>query len=304
MSPFFSIIIPTYNSADKLSKAIKSVLDQTFIDFEIIVVDDGSLDNTKEIIFGFDDFRVKYFWIPNSGGPARPRNLGVVNALGMWICFLDADDWWKLNKLETCFPFLDNKVDILYHDLSIVYKSSNIFQKKVAKGRYLNSFILRDLLIHGNCINNSSVIIRKSIFDKIGLICESKEMVAAEDLNTWLRVAEVSSNFFYLPISLGFYYIDNTGLSSKRMTSSIVASTVDFIKYLNAYEKKQYEANLRYIDLSFNLNFIVEKYDFKEILFCLRYGSASIRVKSFFKFFLFLIKILKTKFFKKNTCNQ
>jgi glycosyltransferase involved in cell wall biosynthesis len=297
MIPFFSVIIPTYNSSDKLFRAVKSVLDQTFTNFEIIIIDDGSLDNTKEVVFSFDDYRVKYLWIPNSGGPARPRNLGIKNALGIWLCFLDADDWWNVNKLEKCFDFLDDRVDILYHDLFNVYKNPSMFQKKVSKGRYLGNFIIKDLLINGNCINNSSVVIRSSIFNKIGLICESKDMVATEDLNTWLRVAEVSSNFFYLPISLGFYYIDNTGLSSKRMTTSIVASTVDFIKYLSDYEVKQYEAILRYVDFSFNLKRLEEKVDFKEILFCLRYGSSSIRFKSFLKFFLLLFKDLKKKSF-------
>jgi len=97
-APFVSVIIPVYNSADFLGQAIDSVLDQTFMDFEIIVVDDGSTDRTPEVSAQYSD-HIKYIRQPN-GGNAAARNRGVVEARGRWLCFLDADDLWEPRKLE------------------------------------------------------------------------------------------------------------------------------------------------------------------------------------------------------------
>ena len=98
--PFFTIIIPTFNRSKKLKKAIQSVLNQTYKDFELLIVDDGSTDNTKNIIKGLSDSRITYYWQKNSGGPASPRNLGINKAKGDWVCLLDSDDLWYPTKLE------------------------------------------------------------------------------------------------------------------------------------------------------------------------------------------------------------
>ncbi|MCH8878499.1 MAG: glycosyltransferase [Planctomycetes bacterium] len=97
-APFVSVIIPVYNSADFLGQAIDSVMDQTFLDLEIIVVDDGSTDRTPEVAAQYRD-HITYIRQPN-GGNAAARNRGVVEARGRWLCFLDADDLWEPRKLE------------------------------------------------------------------------------------------------------------------------------------------------------------------------------------------------------------
>ncbi|MGB9592367.1 MAG: glycosyltransferase family 2 protein, partial [Candidatus Kryptoniota bacterium] len=105
-----SVIIPTYNRADLLPRAIRSVLAQTFTDFELIVVDDGSIDNTREVVDKFThlDARVKYIWEPNSGRPAVPKNKGIENASGEYIAFLDHDDEWLPAKLEKQLILFNN----------------------------------------------------------------------------------------------------------------------------------------------------------------------------------------------------
>jgi glycosyltransferase involved in cell wall biosynthesis len=97
MSPKVSVIIPTYNRADLLSRAIKSVIAQTYTNWELLVVDDGSTDNTKEVVKEFikKDKRIKYLWEPNSGSPSKPRNFVAKNAKGEYIAFLDSDDEWS-----------------------------------------------------------------------------------------------------------------------------------------------------------------------------------------------------------------
>jgi len=102
--PPVSVIIPTYNRASWLRGAIDSVLDQTFADFELIVVDDGSTDNTKEIVADYGD-KIRYFYQPNKG-PSAARNTGIGQAKADLICFLDSDDRWIKNKLQTQVEFI------------------------------------------------------------------------------------------------------------------------------------------------------------------------------------------------------
>ena len=106
--PLISVIIATYNRADLIYQAIQSVLNQTFQDFEIIIVDDGSTDNTEEIIRSIDDVRINYLYTANWGGPARPRNIGIKLAKGDYIAFCDADDYWVADKLKKQLIHFEN----------------------------------------------------------------------------------------------------------------------------------------------------------------------------------------------------
>ena len=98
--PFFSIIIPTFNRADILPATIKSVLIQSLQDFEILIIDNGSTDNTERVVTDLCDRRIRYLKIDPTGGPATPRNIGIANALGSWLAFLDSDDLWYPDKLS------------------------------------------------------------------------------------------------------------------------------------------------------------------------------------------------------------
>ena len=133
--PVFSVVIPTYNRADKVCRALKSVLNQSFVDFEILVMDDGSTDNTCEVVKGFTDPRIKYEWAENFGGPAAPRNRGLRLAQGKYVAFLDSDDWWMPNKLEESLVILEQGFDLIYHDLFIAKKTDQklFFRRKQHK---------------------------------------------------------------------------------------------------------------------------------------------------------------------------
>ena len=97
-NPTLTTIIPTYNRAALVKRAIQSVLNQTFQDFEIIVVDDSSVDNTEEVVKGFRDDRIRYIRHPNNKGLPAGRNTGIKVASGEYIAFLDDDDEWKKRK--------------------------------------------------------------------------------------------------------------------------------------------------------------------------------------------------------------
>lgn len=108
-----SVIIPTYNREKTIKRAIESVLQQTYKDIEVIVVDDGSVDNTKEVVKSIDDERVKYYYQDNQGACAA-RNKGVDLASGDYIAFQDSDDYWNPQKLEIQLKALqENKVDVV-----------------------------------------------------------------------------------------------------------------------------------------------------------------------------------------------
>jgi len=205
----FSIIIPTYNRALLLKRCLDSLCSQTYRDFEVIVCDDGSTDGTNEIINQFEDkLSLKYLYDTNWGGPARPRNNGIKESSGEWLCFLDSDDWWRSDKLEKCIPFL-NDYDIIYHDLFVVSETTSVEIDKAAvfKARSLEGDILRDLLINGNPITNSSVIVRKAITDLVGEITEDRNLIAIEDFDYWVRTTFHTKRFLYIQEPLGYYWL-------------------------------------------------------------------------------------------------
>lgn len=104
-----SVVIPTYNRADQLDRAVSSVLDQTESDFELLIVDDGSTDNTKELCTRYRDPRVQYFRHETNRGASTARNTGILHAKGKYIAFLDSDDEWKPTKLEKQVAALENR---------------------------------------------------------------------------------------------------------------------------------------------------------------------------------------------------
>ncbi len=115
-NPFFSVILPTYNRAHFLDRSIQSVINQTFTDWELIIVDDGSTDNTKEVVEKYQksDSRIKYIYQENKRLPTA-RNTGIINSNGMYICFLDSDDQYKSNHLKSHFEAINNSGKKLYY---------------------------------------------------------------------------------------------------------------------------------------------------------------------------------------------
>ena len=110
-TPRISIVIPTYNRARDLERALKSLKAQTFINWEVLIIDNESVDNTDEVVSGFSDPRMKLFKIDNDGVIAASRNLGIREASGEYIAFLDSDDWWKPKKLEESVKCLEKSAD-------------------------------------------------------------------------------------------------------------------------------------------------------------------------------------------------
>ena len=298
--PIVSIVIPTYNHAKFISKALESVINQTYKNWEAIIIDNNSTDDTNKIIKQYDDPRIKYLKINNNGVIAKSRNLGIKEAKGEWIAFLDSDDWWTKDKLRICLSKIDENVDLLYHDLVIKHdKSKYLFNRKKYQGYQLNKPILNDLLIggitFGNAIGNSSVIVRKSVLNKIGGISENKKLVGSEDYNTWLRIAQITDKFRYLKKKLGYNLIHDGSVSKKNMSIPQREAVADFMNLFDSQQKLNLEVKLRYIEASHNYlnkNYNESK---KNFLFVLRNGFINLKFKSLLKIILIKFKVVWLK---------
>lgn len=186
-TPKVSVIIPAYNSARFVKEAIESVFAQTYGDYEIIVIDDGSIDNTKGVIAPYLD-KIKYIYQQNQGASSA-RNTGIRHSQGEYIAFLDADDIWLPEKLRIQVEYLNNNPDtaMVYSlDLRVDVNGRPCDNQSKLK-RNLPRGDIFDALFFRNFIKLSSVMVRKRILDTVGLFDES--FTHSEDYELWLRIA-------------------------------------------------------------------------------------------------------------------
>jgi glycosyltransferase involved in cell wall biosynthesis len=180
-----SVIIPTYNRAELLREAIESVLAQTYQDFELLVVDDGSTDQTCELVAEYGE-RITYIFQKNRG-VSSARNLGIRSATAGLIAFLDADDLWLPKKLEQQVAIMEHHPDLqLCHTEEIwIRRGVRVNPKK--KHQKYSGFIFQYCL--PLCvISPSSVMIRRTLFAKVGYFDE--RLLACEDYDLWLRITK------------------------------------------------------------------------------------------------------------------
>ncbi|OQY97646.1 MAG: hypothetical protein B6D35_14535 [Candidatus Brocadia sp. UTAMX2] len=182
-----SVIVPTYNSARFLPESVGSILAQTYHPYEIIVVDDGSTDNTKEVLQPFMQ-RIKCIHLEQNKGSPTARNIGIQAARGAYIAFIDGDDLWFPEKLQTDIGHFSQ-----HPDISMVYsKHLNIDEKGVVsddavKKRLPSGKIFIQLFSEQNFILTSSVVVRKEVFEATGLFDE--QLFNCQDWDMWLRIA-------------------------------------------------------------------------------------------------------------------
>jgi glycosyltransferase involved in cell wall biosynthesis len=209
MVPRMSVVIPSYNRANCIEKAIDSVLEQTVDDIEIILVDDGSTDNTREIVLNKYGDQVRYVYQENQG-ISGARNNGIKNAQGDYIAFLDSDDYWCPSKIERQLSLAEEHPEygLLASRCDKIQCAGDIkkpnrpllYQSRRGK----SGWVLNDLF-RANFIRTSSVIIRRDCFDKVGLFDE--KLKQTEDYDLWLRMAaEYQVGFINESLTV---YVDN-----------------------------------------------------------------------------------------------
>jgi len=196
-----SVIIPTYNRAHVLTRAVNSVISQTYAPNQVIIVDDGSSDNTREVINQYkqeilNEFKgeILYLYQENQG-VSSARNLGIKQSKGDWIAFLDSDDYWLPNKLERQL-----EESMKNHQVNVIHTD----EVWIRNGKRVNA--CRHHEKHGGwiyrhclplcCISPSSVLIKKEVFEQVGLFDES--LPACEDYDLWLKICH-KYEVLYIP---------------------------------------------------------------------------------------------------------
>src|SRR3569833_696751 len=197
-TPKVSIVTPTYNCAPMLRRAIESVRQQSLQDWEMLIVDNHSEDDTAAVVAEFDDPRIRYFRIHNHGIIAKSRNLALSEAKGTWVAILDADDWWSKDKLALSVQALEQGADVVYHDLIAQGPGARLLRRKI-RSRALRAPVFHDLALHGNALPNSSVVAARALIQKAGGLSEDSSLVAAEDFECWLRLARLTERIYRLP---------------------------------------------------------------------------------------------------------
>jgi glycosyltransferase involved in cell wall biosynthesis len=220
-----SVVIPAYNAGSTIARAIESVLNQTLPPQEVIVVDDGSIDDTAEVIKNFGT-RVHYIYRENSSCGAA-RNTGIRAASGEWVALQDADDEWLAHKLETQMKLLKANPQLqwcgsncyLATGAKRTYKSDPDRARVAMSGlgyfdNFFQAFSKNSFRLHPN-----TVVIKRQVFNEIGLFNE--ELLRSEDTDMWCRIAFVHPKFGFVPEPLTIAYLDvqNPDLVKLRVDS-------------------------------------------------------------------------------------
>ena len=209
-NPKVSVIIPTYNGGIYIGQTIESVFNQTFQDLEIIIVDDGSNEDLGSVLKPYSH-KIKYVYTKNRG-PAAARNLGIRLSRGVYVALMDHDDVWGIHNIE-------NKVRILEHDpeCAMVYSYPELID---AEGKliehehpssYPSGWVFRRFLIRNRITTFSAVLIRKDIFQEVGLLDEKQVVTTCDDYDMWLKISDVS-RILFSPEKDVFYRIHGRNL--------------------------------------------------------------------------------------------
>lgn len=230
-----SVIIPTYNRAHLVGRAIESVLNQTYQNFEIIVVDDGSTDNTEEVVKNFNNKVIRYIRHKENRGGGAARNTGIKEAEGNYIAFLDDDDEWLPEKLEKQISFFDDKsseLGVVYTGLIRVDETGEYIVKQYIRVPDIHvpekrRWIYEDLLLKDYVGTISTVLVKKECFEKIGLFDES--LPSCQDWDICIRIAKMYQ-FDFIESPLIKYY-----RHACRITTNLEAKIKGRVMLLNKF---------------------------------------------------------------------
>lgn len=235
--PLFSVIIPTYNSTAFIERTVESVLNQTYEDFELIIVNDGSKDTTSTVLkqLAERDQRIKIITTPNSGGPVVPTNIGLTTAKGKYIAFLDHDDEWRPNKLEAVrdaflynphVGFVASNVEI-YNEQdgttsvsNAPIKGNNVSVNDMIAGKYFNTF--------------SMLVIKKETLDRVGFL--DKNLSVFADYDIIVRMLSAGFVHVFLPDPLVIYRVHDNNTSA--MAKSALKRIEDLERITTKYQNK------------------------------------------------------------------
>ena len=245
--PLVTVIIPLFNAQNYIAQTIESVIGQTYKNWELIIVDDCSTDNSLEIVKGYEakDRRIKLIELKsNFGGSARPRNIGLDISNGEYLAFLDADDVWLKDKLQVQVREMElNNLDFTSTDSNFIDINNNdtiinkykiiVFLKKLKSKAKLSD------VIKGNFIRTSSVIISKKFISKFD---ENKDFIGVEDLYLWMKILnDKNVKYRYISEKLIKYRISSLSLSERGQNQKqAIRANLCILKFILENQKYVY----------------------------------------------------------------
>jgi glycosyltransferase involved in cell wall biosynthesis len=226
--PAVSIVIPVYNGERFLRRSIDSIRGQTFPDWELLIVDDGSTDGSAELIAEYArlDSRIRYFLEPHSGGPARPTNAGIRQASGKFLAFLDHDDEWLPGKLEKQLRALEARPDAAVSVCDLRVVTEGVASDFRFEPRLNRRFGVDEMFSAPFFFTFSILVLRKETLDRLGLLDEKLQRAADQDL--YLRLALDARFVFVNEILVNFDgHVDSastlkTAANYQRLTEEAV----------------------------------------------------------------------------------
>lgn len=229
-----SVVIPSFNAAKYLPEALDSVLAQTVKPLETIVIDDGSQDNTREVLKPFiETGKVKYFFQENQG-PGTARNLGISKSLGDLVAFCDADDLWLPEKLEKQVKLFQNpETALVYSDMAILggEDSGQRFSKTFGVKSFYRGNVFNKL-VQGNFIPNSTVVARRRVIEDSGGFPRERKFFSVEDYVCWLIIAkEYKVDFVDEPLVKYRWHDENISQQSDKLAYQRLADVYVFLIY-------------------------------------------------------------------------
>lgn len=233
-----SIIMPAFNAGLYIRDSIQSVLDQSLEDWELIIINDGSTDDTLEIAFSFskNDPRIKVKNQENKRLGAA-RNCGIKHSSGKWISFLDSDDLWHKDMLQFLITASEEfkTVGVFYTDGSIFYGNDlvNLSPYPTRTGKIFTGDEMFNIEFGNNYIPILSVMVKRSLIEEIGYQEERKYFHGCEDWDYWLRLARIGAIFYGVPVKL-FYYRRHSSNMSGNSTNMLLAKVSVLIKNYDA----------------------------------------------------------------------
>lgn len=294
----FSIIIPVYNKLPHLERSINSVLNQTWQNFELILVDDGSTDGSYEYLQSLNDSRIRLFQrsSPGPGGYAA-RNLGIKNTIYDWVCFLDADDEWYPNYLENIYRLRKE-----YANVEIVafnWITNDMKDQEPLSPEIIKKITLSDFLYNQKYMWTGAASFSKDLLVRTGMFPDQKPFINGGDIDTWIRTLYESNESVYSSTVLSCYYKDtvNRVTDYKRNPSYGFCSLETLVCILNKTSDKQmqrlikrfinknlYNINARQIRNGYKIEYSLFKKMYFDLYTITRFG------KLHFLYFLNLLK--------------
>jgi glycosyltransferase involved in cell wall biosynthesis len=229
--PKVSVIIPTYNRAGTLSECVESVLGQTFQDYELIVVDDGSTDDTREALERYRD-KLHYIYQENQG-PSRSRNRGISEARGELIAFLDSDDVWTPDKLEKTVPALEGDADAGIIFTNVIFQGPGGEIVRVTEYGGLTQGQLRDMMMERTLIVTSSAVVRRRVFEEIGVFDET--LTYAEDWDMFYRIVRKYPAKIVRDKLTIYRFSKNSMLANHEKREKLVQDTFTVLERIYSY---------------------------------------------------------------------